>query len=87
LYQQNQSRQSSHHMALCCLAQLFCLKERIGFKDDCPLLNVRDIEELLAYYIPRKTRIEEEVPGALRARHRARKKDIGRQKQLSNLTK
>jgi hypothetical protein len=38
--------------------------------------------ELLAYYIPRKTRTEEGVPGALRARHRARKKDIERRKRL-----
>ncbi|MDR2674529.1 MAG: hypothetical protein LBC18_06600 [Opitutaceae bacterium] len=57
---------------------MFCLKERIGFKDDYPLPSVRDIVELPAYYIPRKTRIEEGVPGALRARHRARKEDVER---------
>jgi SRSO17 transposase len=43
-------RRWHHHMALCRLAQLFCLKERIGFKDDYPLLNVRDIVELPAYF-------------------------------------
>jgi hypothetical protein len=83
-----------HHMALCCLAQLFCLKERIGFKEDCPLMSARDIVELLAYYIPHKPRTEEGMPGARRARHRAKsarhrakKEDIKRQKRLSNFTK
>ncbi|MDR2675329.1 MAG: hypothetical protein LBC18_10835 [Opitutaceae bacterium] len=76
-----------HHMALCCLAQLFCLKERIGFKDDYPLPSVRDIVELPACYIPRKTRTEEGALGTLRARHRARKEDIERRKRQSNLTK
>jgi SRSO17 transposase len=52
-----------HHMALCRLAQLFCLKERIGFKDDYPLPSVRDIVELPAYCILRKTRTGEGVPG------------------------
>jgi SRSO17 transposase len=76
-----------HHMALCRLAQLFCLKERIGFKDDYPLPSVCHIVELPAYYIPRKTRTEEGVPGALRARHRARKEDVERRKRRENLTK
>jgi SRSO17 transposase len=76
-----------HHIALCCLAQLFCLKERIGFKEDYPLLSVHDIVELLAHYIPRKTRTEAGVLSALRARHRARKKDIERRKRIANLTK
>jgi hypothetical protein len=79
-------------MALCCLAQLFCLEKRIGFKDDCPLLSVRDIVELpacrritsRARRAPRKGR---PAHGAWRARHRARKKDIERRKRLSNLTK
>ena len=43
-------------MALCCLALLFTLKERIACAEAVPLLSVRDLVELLAFYLPRKTR-------------------------------
>ncbi len=61
-----------HHMALCCLALLFCLKERIGWAESVPLLSVRDIVELLDFYLPRKSRDPDEVLANLRARHAAR---------------
>jgi len=67
-----------HHMALCCLAHLFCLKERIGYKQEHPLLSARDIVELLAYYLPRRNRTEQGVLAAMQARHAARQKDIRR---------
>ncbi|MEI8234748.1 MAG: hypothetical protein WCH57_08690 [Verrucomicrobiota bacterium] len=59
-------------MALCCLALLFCLKERIGWAESVPLLSVRDIVELLDFYLPRKSRDPDEVLANLRARHAAR---------------
>ena len=72
-----------HHMALCCLAHLFCLKERIGYKESQPLLSVRDIVELLAYYLPRRGRTEGEVLAKMKARHAARAKDIRRRSQAA----
>ena len=77
-----------HHMTLCCMAQLFCLKERIGYARDYPLLSVRDIVGLLAYYLPRKNRDKAAVLADLRSRHEARRKDIlRRSKPDGNLTK
>ena len=77
-----------HHMALCCLAQLFCLRARARHRQEHPLLSVRDIVELLAYYLPRKHRDEAGVIAAMRARHAARHKDIRRRKMTQpSLTK
>jgi SRSO17 transposase len=70
-----------HHMALCCLAQLFCQKTRNEQRKEHALLSVRDIVELLAIYLPRKNRDEAGVLAAMRARHAAREKDIRRRKQ------
>jgi SRSO17 transposase len=61
-----------HHIALCCMALLFTLKERIAAIDHSPLLSVRDIVELLAFYLPRKTRDPDHVLASLNARHAAR---------------
>jgi SRSO17 transposase len=61
-----------HHIALCCLALLFTLKERITFAEQVPLLSVRDIVELLAFYLPRRTRDPDAVLANLQARHAAR---------------
>ena len=74
-----------HHMALCCLAQLFCQKERMSRSKEQPLLSVRDIVELLAHYLPRKNRDEAGVLAAMRARHAAREKDIRRRKQAQGI--
>lgn len=77
-----------HHMALCCLAQLFSLKARRRHRKEHPLLSVRDIVELLAIYLPRKNRDEAGVLAAMRARHAAREKDIRRRKKAQGcLTK
>ena len=65
-----------HHMALVCLAQLFTLKERVALEEELPLLTVRDIVELLEYYLPRKTRQEASIVSALKKRHRARQRAI-----------
>jgi len=61
-----------HHIALCCLALLFTLKERIAAAEHVPLLSVRDIVELLDFYLPRKTRDPDQVLIKLHARHAAR---------------
>ena len=50
-----------HHIALVCLAMLFVLKERLMAADDVPLLSARDIVELLAHYLPRRNRNEEDI--------------------------
>lgn len=63
-----------HHITLCCLALLFTLKERVAAVDKVPLLSVRDIVELLAFYLPRRTRDEQQVLALLEARHVAREK-------------
>jgi SRSO17 transposase len=61
-----------HHIALCCLALLFTLRERIAHAEAVPLLSVRDIVELLDVYLPRRNRDPAEVLAALHARHTAR---------------
>ena len=58
-------------MALGCLALLFTLTERIACAEAVPLLSVRDLVELLDFYLPRKTRDPDQVLRTLRARHAA----------------
>lgn len=65
-----------HHMTLVCLALLFILKERIHAADSLPLLSARDIVELLAFYLPRRNRREDEVLRCLHLRHALRQRDI-----------
>lgn len=61
-----------HHMALVCLALLFTVRERLAAVDSVPLLSVRDIVELLAYYLPRREHSEAEVFRQMKSRHRKR---------------
>ena len=65
-----------HHMTLVCMALLFILKERIQAADHLPLLSACDIVELLAFYLPRRNRHEEEVLRCLHLRHELRHRDI-----------
>lgn len=69
-----------HHMALVCLAQLFSEKTRDVARQEHPLLSVRDITELLDYYLPRKSRSEDEVIGQILKRHKQRQQDLNRRK-------
>jgi SRSO17 transposase len=69
-----------HHMTLICLAMLFILKERLLLADEVPLLSARDIVELLAFYLPRRNRQEEEVLRSLHLRHELRQRDIQRRR-------
>ena len=61
-----------HHMALVALAMLFLLKERVEHEERAPLLSARDIVELLAFYLPRRRRKEDEVVSDLVRRHEQR---------------
>ncbi len=61
-----------HHMAMVALAMLFLLKERVEHEDGAPLLSARDIVELLAFYLPRRRRKEEEIISDLVRRHKQR---------------
>ncbi|MCB1130290.1 MAG: IS701 family transposase [Verrucomicrobiae bacterium] len=67
-----------HHMSLVCLALLFTMKTRDELMECAPLLTTRDITELLDFYLPRRSRVEEEVLARIHHRHRKRKADIER---------
>jgi SRSO17 transposase len=69
-----------HHIALVCLAQLFTLRERRLARSTRPLLSVRDLTELLALYLPRRPRTEQEVLRQIDRRHRARRRDLQRRR-------
>jgi SRSO17 transposase len=69
-----------HHIALVCLAMLFVLKERLQAAKHTPLLSARDIVELLAYYLPRRNRSEDQIFESMQLRHNQRARDIARQK-------
>lgn len=67
-----------HHMALVAMALLFSQKLRLGRPAAAPLLSVRDITELLDYYLPRRHRDEASVLANIRHRHRQRAADLQR---------
>ena len=69
-----------HHMALVALATVFMSKEKAKNKHSHPLLSYRDITELLNYYLPRRSRDEEEVHEQIKKRHKARQRDLDRRK-------
>lgn len=69
-----------HHMALCCLAMLFLLREQVRTAGCIPLLSFRDLTELLDYYLPRRSATEEEVLRQMSQRHRKRQEDIDRRR-------
>jgi len=69
-----------HHMALVALATVFMSKEKSKNKNSHPLLSYRDITELLDYYLPRRSRDEQEVHEQIKKRHEARKRDLDRRK-------
>jgi len=69
-----------HHMALVALATVFMLKEKQANKENHPLLSYRDITELLDYYLPRRSRDEDDVHKQIKARHIARQRDIDRRR-------
>jgi SRSO17 transposase len=78
-----------HHMALVCLAMLFVVKERLLSQAHTPLLSARDVVELLAIYLPRRSRDPAEVIQRMEQRHqqRARATKSYRKKRRRNVTK
>lgn len=81
-----------HHMALVAMALLFSQKLRLAVQTEVPLLSVRDITELLDYYLPRQRIDEATVLANIAARHRLRAGDLNRRKRKRtglpiNLTK
>lgn len=65
-------------MSLVCMALLFSMKVRTEFKEQAPLLTIRDITELLDFYLPRRNRTESELFAQIEARHRKRQEDLDR---------
>jgi homoserine acetyltransferase len=53
------------------------------YREQFPLLSVRDIVELQAFYLPRKNRHEAHVIASIHARHAARSKDINQRKKIA----
>ena len=78
-----------HHMALVCLAMLFIVKERLLAQSDVPYLSARDVVELLAIYLPRRSRDPEDVLRQIRDRHqkRARATKSYRKRRRKSVTK
>jgi SRSO17 transposase len=75
-----------HHIALVCLAMLFVLKERLLAAEHTPLLSARDIVELLAYYLPRRNRSEDQIFQSMQLRHNQRARDIARRRTKSKIS-
>ena len=71
-----------HHMAMVAMALLFSQKLKANTAKDMPLLSIRDITELLDYYLPRKRIDEQSVLKNIELRHRRRQKDIDQRKQI-----
>ena len=69
-----------HHMSLVSMALLLSTKLKMVVKTETPLISVRDITELLDYYLPRKGITEDEVHARIRERHKKRQQDIDRRK-------
>ena len=59
-----------HHMAMVSMALLFTQKLQLKLAGNAPLLSVRDITELLDYYLPRKRIDEAEVLNTIHDRHK-----------------
>lgn len=70
-----------HHMTLVCMALLFLTRERCLGQKDTPLLSARDIVELLAIYLPRRSRDPTEIIRQMQRRHHARQRDIDNRRQ------
>ncbi len=62
-----------HHMALVMMTILFMTKQRILYKDDCPLLSCYDIRVLLAYFLSSRKNSVQEILRQMEIRHRKRK--------------
>ena len=67
-----------HHMALVMLSQSFLVKERIFYKDECPLLSSRDIRlMIIAMLLDDPTAVDKRI-AQMESRHEQRRRDIER---------
>ena len=67
-----------HHIALCMLALLFMLTQRVRHQEAMPLLSARDIRWILAYILPQQANTLQELLELIRDRHHRRQYDIDR---------
>jgi SRSO17 transposase len=65
-----------HHMALVMMAMLFLMTEKIENQEETPLLSGRDINELLTFFLRKKSLTEKEVFRRIRNRHKQRQRDM-----------
>ena len=67
-----------HHMALVMLSLSFIVKERILYKDECPLLSCRDIRlMIIAMLLNDPTAVDKRIE-QMEIRHEQRRRDIER---------
>ena len=50
-----------HHMALTILAGLFVLKTRLEHREEIPLLSIRDVRDIMCYFLPGKVQSFEDL--------------------------
>jgi len=67
-----------HHMALVMLSLSFLVKERILYKDDCPLLSSRDIRLMIIAMLLNDPAVVDKRMAQMEIRHEQRRKDIER---------
>jgi SRSO17 transposase len=67
-----------HHMALVMLSLSFLVKERILYKDDCPLLSSRDIRLMIIALLLNDPDAVDRRTAQMEVRHEQRRKDIER---------
>jgi SRSO17 transposase len=67
-----------HHMALVMLSLAFIVKERILYKDDCPLLSCRDIRLMMIAMLLNDPAAVDKRIAQLEVRHEQRRRDIDR---------
>lgn len=67
-----------HHMALVMLALAFIVKERVLYKDDCPLLSCRDIRLMIISTLVNDPAAVDKRIEQMEIRHTQRRKDIER---------
>jgi hypothetical protein len=65
-----------HHMAMVTLAMLFMLEERLRQQANYPLMSCADIVRLLAEFLPRQDRTQEDLIRQMEIRHRKRQASI-----------
>lgn len=61
-----------HHIAMCMMALLFILKQRVIHGDEVPLLSANDIRSMLEFLLPRKNCTLKEVVRQMEVRHAKR---------------